>query len=153
MEICYWNLGWHRVLGSEARWFTKGTKSVTQQGKGWLYQRPFFILKTYWAVNSLNHYMAILGFAVHILSQFMTKPHIPYLEAAQRVLHYVKNTYGQCIYRSSTSSLQLMHFVMQIGLNVKTHGDQLQVIVFFLGNHSSLEKPKNRPLTLIQVQK
>ncbi|PNX92270.1 retrovirus-related Pol polyprotein from transposon TNT 1-94 [Trifolium pratense] len=51
-----------------------------------------------------------LVYAVHILSQFMDKPRIPHLEAAQRVLRYIKKTPGQGILFPSTSTLQLNAF-------------------------------------------
>ncbi|KAM2714488.1 hypothetical protein EV2_044230 [Malus domestica] len=51
-----------------------------------------------------------LVYAVHILSQFMEKPRTPHLEAAQRVLRYVKHTPGQGIFLSARSPIQLNAF-------------------------------------------
>uniref|UniRef100_A0A6N2LVW3 Reverse transcriptase Ty1/copia-type domain-containing protein n=1 Tax=Salix viminalis TaxID=40686 RepID=A0A6N2LVW3_SALVM len=51
-----------------------------------------------------------LTYAVHILSQFMDKPRQPYLEAAHKVLKYIKQTPGQGIMLPSTGSLQLQAF-------------------------------------------
>ena len=51
-----------------------------------------------------------LVYVVHILSQFMDKPWVPHLEAAYRVLHYVKHTPGQGIFLPTTSSIQLNAF-------------------------------------------
>jgi len=36
-----------------------------------------------------------LAYTVHILSQFMDKPRQPYLEAAHKVLRYIKHAPGQ----------------------------------------------------------
>ena len=51
-----------------------------------------------------------LTYAVHILSQFMDKPRQPHLEAAHKVLKYIKRTPGQGILLPSTGSLQLQAF-------------------------------------------
>lgn len=46
-------------------------------------------------------------FAVHVLSQFMHKPHQPHMDAAIRLLRYLKGTPGHGILLSSSSSLHL----------------------------------------------
>ncbi|CAL2238881.1 unnamed protein product [Prunus armeniaca] len=51
-----------------------------------------------------------LTYAVHVLSQFMDKPQQPHLEAAHKVLKYIKHTPGQGILLPSTGSLQLRAF-------------------------------------------
>lgn len=51
-----------------------------------------------------------LAYAVHVLSQFMSKPWVPHLEAAHRVLSYVKQTPGQGIFLPTTSLIQLNAF-------------------------------------------
>ncbi|KAM1377387.1 hypothetical protein ACFX1Q_038885 [Malus domestica] len=51
-----------------------------------------------------------LVYAVHILSQFMEKPRTPHLEAAHRVLRYIKHTPGQGIFLSARSPIQLNAF-------------------------------------------
>lgn len=48
-----------------------------------------------------------LAYSVHVLSQFMDKPRQPHLEAAHKVLKYIKHTPGQGILLPSTGSLQL----------------------------------------------
>ncbi|XP_020412866.1 uncharacterized protein LOC109947334 [Prunus persica] len=51
-----------------------------------------------------------LAYAVHMLSQFMEKPRQPHLEAAHKVLKYIKQASGQGIFLPSTGSLQLQAF-------------------------------------------
>lgn len=51
-----------------------------------------------------------LAYAVHMLSQFMEKPRQPYLEAAHKVLKYIKQAPGQGIFLPSMGSLQLQAF-------------------------------------------
>ncbi|XP_004293223.1 PREDICTED: uncharacterized mitochondrial protein AtMg00810-like [Fragaria vesca subsp. vesca] len=48
-----------------------------------------------------------LVYAMHILSQFMGKPRQPHLDAAYKVLRYVKQTPGQGILLPSTGQLEL----------------------------------------------
>ncbi|XP_068641857.1 uncharacterized mitochondrial protein AtMg00810-like [Aristolochia californica] len=49
-------------------------------------------------------------YVIHVLSIFMEKPCTPHLEATHRVLRYLKQTPGQGILLSSTSTLQLNAF-------------------------------------------
>lgn len=51
-----------------------------------------------------------LVYYVHVLSQFMDKPHVPHLEATHSVLRYLNQMLGQGIILSSTSTLQLNAF-------------------------------------------
>ncbi|XP_020258184.1 uncharacterized protein LOC109834558 [Asparagus officinalis] len=48
-----------------------------------------------------------LVYAVHILSQFMDKPRQPHLDAAHKVLRYLKQTPGQGIFLPSKGPLEL----------------------------------------------
>ena len=48
-----------------------------------------------------------LVYAVHVLSQFMDKPRTSHLDAAHRVLRYIKQAPGQGIFLSAHSSIQL----------------------------------------------
>ncbi|GKU93237.1 hypothetical protein SLEP1_g6845 [Rubroshorea leprosula] len=51
-----------------------------------------------------------ISYAVHILSQFMQEPKQPHMDAAMRVLRYLKSSPDQGIFLSSTSSLHLSAF-------------------------------------------
>lgn len=48
-----------------------------------------------------------LCYAVHVLSQFLAKPRQCHLDAAFKVVRYVKHTLGQGIFLSATSPLSI----------------------------------------------
>lgn len=55
-----------------------------------------------------------ITFVIHKLSQFLSEPRIPHLEAVRYLLLYFKSKPGQCLFFSSSSSLQLSPLQMLI---------------------------------------
>ncbi|KZV54466.1 hypothetical protein F511_18951 [Dorcoceras hygrometricum] len=51
-----------------------------------------------------------LAFAVNRLSQYVSKPRIPHIEAALNILRYVKGTVGQGLFYGSNSDLKIKFF-------------------------------------------
>lgn len=80
-----------------------------------------------------------ITFVVHTLSQFMSSPRTPHMQAVHHLLRYLKGTHGQGLLYSTTSSLQLRGFSdsdwasrIQTGLLVQCLDAPPQVSASFL---------------------
>ncbi|BBH04611.1 RmlC-like cupins superfamily protein [Prunus dulcis] len=66
------------------------------------------------AISRSPHLLTVtrpdLSFVVHVLSRFMHEPHQPHLDAALRVLRYLKGSPGQGILFPTTNNLKLKAF-------------------------------------------
>ena len=51
-----------------------------------------------------------LSYAVHVLSQFMQNPNVEHMDAARRVLRYIKGSPGQGLLLKANSSLQVQAY-------------------------------------------
>ncbi|CAH9102795.1 unnamed protein product [Cuscuta europaea] len=78
----------------------------------------------------LSHTRPGIAYAVSVLSQFMHDPRKPHLEAAYRVLHYLKGSPGQGIIFRTGDNYQSKPSLMQIMVAPSLTAGQLLVSVF-----------------------
>jgi hypothetical protein len=69
-----------------------------------------------------------LTYSVHTLSQFLQTPRKPHMDAAIRILRYIKVAPSQGLFFPTASSCL---FLIQIGLVALTHAGQFLVFAFF----------------------
>ncbi|XP_062014075.1 uncharacterized mitochondrial protein AtMg00810-like [Rosa rugosa] len=94
-------------LGAKPSRFPLEQNLVLTQGDGSLLKDPAQYRRLVGRLIYLTITRPDLVYPVHILSQYMGTPRQPHLEAAHRVLRYIKHTPGQGILLPSTGTLEL----------------------------------------------
>ncbi|XP_077215980.1 uncharacterized protein LOC143850645 [Tasmannia lanceolata] len=100
-------LGEAGLLGSRLATFPMEQNLKLTKDEGALLSNPSRYRRLIGRLIYLTITRPDIVYFVQILSQFMEKPRQPHLDAAHRVLRYLKQTPGQGILMSSSSSLQL----------------------------------------------
>lgn len=80
------------------------------KNEGELLEDPFMYRRLIGRLLYLTVTRPDLSYAVQLLSQYMDKPRIPHLNAAHKVLRYIKRSPGQGLMYPSSSMLQLQAF-------------------------------------------
>ena len=115
-------------------------------------------LKLFWTEGELledssSYQRPDLSYSVQILSQFMDNPWQAHLDAANRVLRYLKSSQGQCLFFPSSLLFIWMLFVIQIGwdacLGTQRFVTGYCVFFFFLVIHSFLGNSRNNILFIV----
>lgn len=94
-----------------------------------------------------------ITFVIHKLSQFLSEPMIPHLEAVRYLLLYFKSKPGQCLFFSSSSSLQLSPLQMLIRHHVLIQESLSLVSAYFLETLWFPGKERSKPPSLVLLLK
>lgn len=86
-----------------------------------------------------------LTYSIHLLCQYMATLHLPHLQAAYKVLKYVKNSPAQGLFFAACSSYHLTTYCDSDWLLALIQEDSPLVIVFFFVNLSFLGNLKSKP--------
>lgn len=89
-----------------------------------------------------------ISYSVNILSQFMHEPKQPHLDAALRVLRYLKSSPGQGIFFSSSCSLNISAFCDSDWASCPMTRKSTIGYITFLGTSPISWKPRSKQLSL-----
>ena len=98
------------VLGCKTRNSPMDPNVKLSQTEGELLEDPLVYRRMIGKLLYLTITRPDLAYSVNRLSQFMTAPRAPHLQAARHVLQYIKGTAGQGLFFSSSSIVQLKAF-------------------------------------------
>ncbi|KAM1043034.1 hypothetical protein ACFX2A_035145 [Malus domestica] len=87
-----------------------------------------------------------ITFSVHVLSQFMQQPKKPHLEAADRVLRYLKKAPGQGVLFPAHGKLQLKGYYDAYWASCLTTKQSVTSFCVFLGGAPISWKTKKQPI-------
>ncbi|GKU88743.1 hypothetical protein SLEP1_g2972 [Rubroshorea leprosula] len=99
-----------RMLGAKPCKFPMEQKLKLNKNEGRTISNPIQYRRLIGRLIYLTITQPDISYAIHILSQFTQEPKQPHMDAAIRVLRYLKSSPGQGIFLLSTSSLHLSAF-------------------------------------------